>query len=308
MRKPALITLLGLLGLLTILLLWFIGKDFLAEKALEQPAHARMLFIGNSFTNNNELDQLVASLASELGPEWNEIYATRVAPAGYRWIDHLHDTENETAESPLRQLLVTGSDAARDWDLVVLQEQSQILGFGAQSPETAESRSAAAQLNQYAQNTGATVMLMLTWGYANGDPRNATLYPDYATMQFNITQGTYDLANQLSASGNPVFVIPAGRGFQLVYRDLANDAQDPLATNSLFRQLYAEDGQHPSLAGSYLAACIVVAAYTGESVADIEWQPRDLDGQYAEYLRSVADRVVFGAEFPPQPYPWSAQR
>lgn len=308
MRKSVMITLLGLLGLLTLLLLWFVTRDIFADRAAERPADARILFIGNSFTNNNELDQLVASLASHLGPEWNYIYATRVAPGGYKFVDHLHDIENETAESPQGQLLVTGSEAVRDWDLVVLQEQSQIIGFGEQSPETAESRSAAAQLNQYAQNTGATVMLMLTWGYANGDPRNAVLYPDYATMQFNLTQGTYDLANQLSAAGNQVFVIPAGRGFQLVYRDLANDAQDPLAPNSLFRQLYAEDGQHPSLAGSYLAACIVVAAYTGESVADIVWQPRELNEEYAAYLRSVADRVVFGAEFPPQPYPWSSQR
>ena len=305
MRKFSMMVLVSLFGLLTLLLLWFVMQEVLDERALERPADARMLFIGNSLTGNNELDQLAAALASELGSEWADIFAMRVAPGGYKIINHLQDVENEEANPLLRQLLVTGSEAARDWDLIVFQEQSQILGFSRQSPETAESFTAATQLHQYANSTGATVMLMLTWGYPDGDSRNATLYPEYPTMQNKLTQGTYDLANQHSASGSQVFVIPAGRGFQLIYRDLFNSDQDPLAPDSRFRQLYAEDGQHPSLAGTYLAACIVVAAYTGESMAEIDWQPRQLDDEFAAYLRSVADRVVFGAEFPPQPYPWS---
>ena len=305
MRKISMIVIVSLFGLLTLLLLWFVVQEILDERALEQPADARMLFIGNSFVGNNELDQLAASLASELGPEWDDIFAARIAPGGYKIVNHLQDTENEADDPLLRQLLVSGSDAARDWDLIVIQEQSQIPGFGEQNGERVESFAAALKLHQYASSTGATVMLFQTWGYADGDPGNASIYPGFVAMQGRLEQGTSALAARMSASGSQVFVIPAGRGFQLVYRDLLNDDQNPLAEGSLFRQLYADDGRHPSLSGSYLAACIVVAAYTGQSVADLDWAPRELDEDIAAYLRRVADRVVFGDEFPPLAYPWS---
>lgn len=306
MRKSVMITLIGLLGLLTLLLLWFVVQEILEERALEQPADARMLFIGNSFTENNELDRIVAQLASELGPEWDDIFATRVAPGGYKLVDHLGDVENSEANPLLRQLLVTGSAAARDWDLIVIQEQSQIPGFSRQAAENVESFAAAPQLHRYASDTGATIMLLETWGHAEGDPRNTSIFPDFLTMQNRLAQGTRELAAQMSASGNQVFVIPAGRGFQLVYQDVLNNDENPLAEGSFFRRLYAEDGRHPSLSGSYLAACIVVAAYTGQPVTEIDWRPRELDTTMAAYLRRVADRVVFGAEFAPQDYPWSS--
>ena len=305
MRKLSMIAILALFGLLTLLLLWFVIQEILDERALEQPADARMLFIGNSFTGNNELDQLAASLASELGPDWDDIFAIRVAPGGYKIIDHLQDIENEADDPLLRQLLVSGSDAARDWDLIIFQEQSQIPGFGEQNGERVASFAAALNLHQYASSNGATVMLFQTWGYADGDPGNASIYPGFVAMQGRLEQGTNALAARMSASGSQVFVIPAGRGFQLVYRDLLNDDQNPLAERSLFRQLYAEDGRHPSLSGSYLAACIIVAAYTGQSVAELDWAPRELDEDIAAYLRRVADRVMFGDEFPPLAYPWS---
>ena len=305
MRKFIMTLLVSLLIVLTILLIWFGLQPTLEQRDLEQPADIRLLFVGNSFTGNNELDQLVANLMENLGPEWEDVYSTRIAPGGYKFINHLRDVENAAANPTIHQLLVSGSDTARDWDFILIQEQSQILGFNAQQQEKVASFGAAAQLNQYARSTGATVMLMQTWGYADGDPNNSSLFPDYVTMQNQLTQGTFDFSRRMSANGNRVFVVPAGRGFQLVYQDLLRDGQDPLAQGSLFRELYAEDSKHPSLSGSYLAACVVTAVYTGQPVTEIEWTPRGLDAAFAAYLREITDRVVFGDEFPAQTYPWS---
>lgn len=293
MRKYVLPAILSLFALLTLFLLWQVGQNILAEGAIERPADARLLFIGNSFTNNNELDQLVAHLMSASGGDWKDTFATRVAPGGYTIGDHLLDVENGGADTPLHQMLVSGSDAMRDWDLVVIQEQSQILGFASQSPGKLASFNAAPQLQQVATETGAAVMILSTWGYVEGDPRNPSIFPDYVTMQNRLTQGANDLAARMSANGNEVVVIPAGRGFQLVYQDIVADGLDPLAQGSFFRQLYAEDNKHPSLSGSYLAASIVTAVYTQQPVADIDWRPRQLDDATAAYLRRVADRVVF---------------
>ncbi len=294
MRKFVMMTLISLLALLIFLLLWLGLQSILKQRALERPADARLLFIGNSFTNNNELDQLVVNLASNLDSERDDVFATRIAPGGYKFVNHLQDVENESANPRLRQLLISGSDAARDWDFIFIQEQSQTLGFAPQQREKVASFEAASQLNQYASDTGATVMIMLTWGYVDGDSFNSPIYPDYVTMQNRLTQGADDLATRLAANGNQVVVVPAGRGFQLLYQDLLNNGQDPLAQGSLFRELYAKDGKHPSLSGSYLTACIVTAVYTNQPVAEIEWVPEGLNNDFAAYLRQVADRVVFG--------------
>ncbi len=294
MRKYVMPTILSLFALLTLFLLWQVAQNILAEGAIERPADARLLFIGNSFTGNNELDQLVANLMSELGGDWDDTFATRIAPGGYTIEQHLLDAENSGADTSLSQMLVSGSDTVRDWNLIVIQEQSQILGFGNQSPGKVASFNAAPKLHQYASDTGAAVMILSTWGYIDGDPRNASIFPDYVTMQNRLTQGANDLATRMSANGSQVVVIPAGRGFRLVYQDMLSDGQDPLAQGSFFRQLYAEDAIHPSLSGSYLAASIVTAVYTQQAVSEIDWAPQQLDENTAAYLRRVADRVVFG--------------
>ena len=273
--------------------------------SLEQPAEHRLLFIGNSFTGNNELDQLVSNLLNEAGNGRQDNFTTRSTTGGYKFIDHIQDIEDESREAALRQLLVTGSETARDWDWVVLQEQSQVLGFAPHNGERVASFSAASRLNQVANQTAATVMVMSTWGYVFGDEGNSTIFPDYLTMQRSLVIGAKELAATLSSQERAVYVIPAGWGFQLVYQDLNNAGLDPLAEGSRFRALYANDDKHPSLSGSYLAACIATAVYIGQPVTNISWKPRGIDQDVATYLRSVADRVVFGDEYPPQNYPWN---
>ncbi|MCP5097422.1 MAG: DUF4886 domain-containing protein [Chloroflexi bacterium] len=293
MFKFGKMVLVSLVVLMVLFMGWFVIQTILDEREIEQPTQHRLLFIGNSFTNNNALDQIVAELMSNMGAEWDDVFGKRVAPGGYRISYHLYDVENSADDPLLRQLLVSGSDTTRDWDLIVIQEQSQVLGFGELSGQTARSFDAALKLHQHLEQADATVMLMLTWGYANGDPGNESLYPDYETMQNRLASGTYDLAAKMSANGSQVLVIPAGRGFQTVYQDLLGVDRDPLAQDSIFRQLYGSDGKHPSLSGSYLTACIVTAVYTNQPVSDVNWAPTELDADLAAYLRNVTDRVVF---------------
>lgn len=294
MRRPLLLTLFFISGIVIIVLVWTLLRNGSIDQDLERPSDHRILFIGNSFTANNSLDQLVASFLKESNPAYDDVFTTRIAPGGYNFVSHLSDA-NSVDGPRIRPLLVDGSDAMRDWETVVLQEQSQTLGFGAQNSERIASFQAAAQLQQLAYDNGAAVMLMQTWGYFQGDQQNAAIYPDYVTMQQRLVQGTATLATQLSTAERRVKVIPVGRAFQLIYDDLIRDGQDPLAQDSLFKTLYADDGRHPSLSGSYLAACVFTAVYTNAPVSFIDWKPRGIDRPTAEYLRGVADRVVFSS-------------
>ncbi len=267
-----------------------------------RPADVRMLFIGNSFIHYNDLDQMVARLAQEVKPEWETVLSVRVAPGGYRLIQHLADALDETNNPILRQLLLSGPPEARQWDLVVLQGQSRIPGLSSDHPETQAFRQAVAGLHALAGNAGAATMLYLTWGYPEGDtmPENTALYPDYTTMQNRLTFGYFSTAEAASISGNLAYVAPVGLAFQAIYDALEN----PLEANSRFRQLYDADNIHPSLAGSYLAASVITAAYTGRRVAGVSYVPDRLNQSYAAYLRQIADFVVFDNQDSPQRYPW----
>lgn len=283
------------------------GNELAPPENVERPADQRFLFIGNSFTFYNNLDQMVARLAEEAVPEWNDVLATRYAPGGWKLTQHLADAQNPNSTAPIREYLITGSDVMRDWDLVVLQGQSQVAGFDSGQASKQQLLAAVPELVRYADDTGATTLFMMTWGYAEGDAMNPGYYSDYLEMQGHIWRG-YDELAQAGARvrlNAPVYVAPAGLGYQQVYRDIEAEGNNPLAAGSRFRQLYSDDMRHPGLPGSYLAANIVVASYTGQRMSAVDWVPPGLDAEFAAYLRDVADRVVFGTRFGSRNYPWN---
>lgn len=286
---------------------FFMESDTLDIGELDRPADQRVLFIGNSYTAYNDLHTLTARLMEQTNPAWNDVLAGRHVPGGQTFADHVLTLEDNTANPPLRQALVTGSDTLRAWDVVVLQEQSQIPGFDARNSQTAASLRAAAQLQAYIQPNGAVTLLFMTWGRRDGDSMNPDIYPNYRAMQQRLWDGYDRLAAEMRQQ-NPnaqVYVAPAGLAFFVVYSDDEAAGRNPTASDAVFYSLYVDDGSHPSLAGSYLAAATITAAYTGQRVTDLSFVPNGLSAERARYLREVADRTVFGNLFPGRDYPWN---
>lgn len=284
-----------------------LGDDSLDIDAVDRPADQRLLFIGNSYTHYNDLDEMVATMLQQSVPEWNDVLTGREAPGGQRFVNHLAVVEDSAANPPLRQALVTGSDTLRAWDAVVLQEQSQIIGFALQDNDTTESFASAARLhNDYIRPTGATTLLFMTWGRRDGDDLNPGIYPNFLAMQQRLSDNTDLLAERLRAQGGDAYVLPVGLAFFTVYRDTEANGQTPTASGTRFHALYDGDGSHPSLAGSYLAAATIAVAYSGRPVVDIGYVPNGLNADEARYYREVADRVVLGGEFPGRRYPWNS--
>jgi hypothetical protein len=249
-----------------------------------------MLFLGNSYTFYNDLDQRVAELFAAAG---ESVAAERVANGGWRFVDHLEAID--TAGTPSAEALTR----AHTW--FVLQEQSQIPGFPQAQREFRDSLAAAVELDARAAGNGAGTLFLMTWGRRDGDSTNPDRYPDFPTMSALLDEGYLAYAEAASEDGSPAYVAPAGRAWTRVYEDVLAEGADPLAAGSAFHGLYDADGSHPSPRGSFLTACVVYASLTGASPQGL---PAPVGVPDADYLAGVAADVVLGAD--DLTFPWTA--
>ncbi len=173
------------------------------EALASTPADARILMVGNSLTYCNDLDQVVGRLAASIEGFGKELFVLRIASTGYRMTDHARNLFSRARETALRQVLLSGAESMRTWDYVVLQDQSQILGRDvAKNPSTRATVRAAKAIHKQALQAGATGVLMMTWGFWDGDhaPKSRKRYPDFPTMSRRIEDGYRYLSRELSAS------------------------------------------------------------------------------------------------------------
>lgn len=160
--------------------------------------------------------------------------------------------------------------AASKWDFVVLQEQSQI-------PAVDQSRNnqmypAARFLVNQIKEAGGVPILFLTWAHRDGWRENG--FPDFKSMQFKIDRGYLQIAHELLTA-----VAPVG------YAWLLATGQNPGLT------LWQEDGSHPTLQGTYLAACVFYAAIFLQSPFGLSYTA-DLPKETALFLQQIAGITV----------------
>lgn len=214
-----------------------------------------LLMVGNSFTNANGLEEMVQGLLEET--THHPVYALRFQHGGAKFVEHATDTN------------LAAMMTERTWTWVVLQEQSEIPGFWQTDyvQEYKDSLQAALVLNDWVREKAhAETFLLMTWGRRTADPYNPTLFPDFSTMQARVAAGYINMQHHLSTADRPVRIAPAGLAFKTVYQQVqAAGIEDPTANGTAFANLYADDGIHPSLAGSYLVACVIYATLTGRT-------------------------------------------
>ncbi len=201
----------------------------------------RVLFIGNSYTYNNNLPALLEGLARSATPPLR-VRTRAVTRPGIRLQQHWDRGE---ALMALQQ---------GPWDYVVLQEQST-LGLlliegrhEVNDPELAF-HPYARRFAEEARKVGAQPLFLLTWARR-----------DTPEAQARLTQAYMSVAQEIGAP-----IIPAGLAWEH-----ARQEQPELV-------LYRQDGSHPSPAGSYLTAAVLYATLTGSSpeglVASISGHP-----------------------------------
>jgi len=104
-------------------------------------------------------------------------------------------------------------------------------------------------------------------------------------MQDAVTQGYAEYAQKLLSEmnsaalpHNEVLIAPVGE----IWRQVYHDTNAPVS----FAQLFNDDGTHPSLHGSYLAACTIFSSITRASPVGM-WRPAGVRAEEAAYLQQV---------------------
>jgi uncharacterized protein DUF4886 len=238
-----------------------LGPVASGDLALARGNHAglRVLFVGNSFTFKNDLPALVHQLAAGDGGT-RPIFAVQYTAGGWR-------LRRAARDDGLTKLLKEVR-----WDVVVLQEQSQIPSL---SPDVLrrETYPFAHALQTKIAQARAHTLLFMTWGYRLGDRRNVS-GDTYATMQSRLEEGYSDLGRELGAG-----VAPVGLAWAEALRRRPQ------------LELWASDGRHPSLRGSYLAACVFYAVLSHREPTASRFTG-ELPQADARFLQRVAADVV----------------
>ena len=214
------------------------------------PAHFRVLFIGNSYTYFNNLPEMFAKLAEsgKRGP----VDVEMVAPGGYRLKDHWE-------KGKAREVLHDGK-----WDYVVLQDQSTLgVTYWVEGKAHVTSdvifHPYALMWAEEVRKAGATPTFFLTWA-GKDTPEDQPALNDAYTRAAKESQSR---------------VAPVGVAWQQVRQ------QNPAL--SLF---YVGRGSHPSVEGSYLAACALYATIFESSPVGlpgkIDGHPVNLDTEKVE--------------------------
>ena len=223
----------------------------------------KVLFIGNSYTDVNSLPTLFFNVSASTG---DDVFVASNTPGGCTF--QLHCT-NQSAT-----MIQQGG-----WDFVVLQEQSQLPAFPIAQVQ-ANCFPYAAQLNQMieAYNPCAETVFYMTWGRKYGDQQNAQFFPPIGTYE-GMDSLLYERYMQMTQDNNAI-VSPVGRVWRYI------------RTNYPTIELYSSDNSHPSLEGSYAAACAMYVAILRKDPTLIV-NYCGLDPNTAQIIQNVAKTVVF---------------
>lgn len=254
-------------------------------------ASTSVLILGDSYSAaNGGLDAMLRNLFSSAG-DHRRITAVVHPGADFEW----HAGQAAIFGTADNEALKAGSSKG----YVVLQDRSHVPAFCCNGPDTdyygefVQSIEALPDLDSMAKDIGAAVILLQTWGRRDGAPE--PFLPGFVEMNELVKQGYEKYAKILEKDGRKPLVAPVGQAFRLLYDTQA--LVDTHQHNSTFRNLYAEDGSHPSALGSYLAACVLYATISKSSPVGLPSEPGISESQRDE-LQASAHTAVFGTEPP----------
>jgi hypothetical protein len=205
---------------------YFFGAFLLLIATNAHAKKLKVLFIGNSYTDVNNLPEIVKQIAASMN---DTLEYSKSTPGGYTFNQHVTNAAT------------LGLIAQGGWDYVVLQEQSQYPSFPISQVQN-EVFPFARKLDSliHAASPCAKTVFYMTWGRKNGDQDNCAGWPPVCTYQG--MDSLLQLRYTMMAEMNNAWISPVGKVWRY------------LRTNNQGIELYSADGSHPSAAGSYAAA------------------------------------------------------
>lgn len=222
----------------------------------------KVLFIGNSYTEVNNLPQLISKACTSVG---DTISYSSSTSGGCTFQQHLSISSS---------LIQQGG-----WDYVVLQEQSQLPSFpdGQFYQECYPyAQQLCEMIRQY--NPDAKIVFYMTWGRKNGDQNNCQFFSPLCTYEG--MDSLLNLRYMIMAVDNHTLVSPVG----YVWHNIRDNHPEI--------ELYQSDESHPSLAGSYAAACTFYSILFEKNPDNITFNP-GIDDQMANIIRNTTKNLVY---------------
>jgi hypothetical protein len=223
-----------------------------------------VLFVGNSYTYVNDLPNLVKQIALSFG---DTLVHESSTPGGSSF--NAHSTNTQTLNKINQQ----------QWDYVVLQAQSQEPSLSPSYVNTNVLPAAQVLIDAIESNSLCTEPLFfMTWGRKFGDASNCVAYPPVCTylgMQERLRTRYLDMTFTNDARCSPV-----GMAWK---KSIEIDST---------LNLYSSDNSHPSIYGSYLAACTFYSSIFKKSAVGSTYWPNAIDSASAYILQQIGSSTV----------------
>lgn len=216
----------------------------------------KILFVGNSHTYTNDLPGMFFEMA-QAGGHGVDVYDLT---EGSYTLQRFSDPEDELGE------ILTDALQSEPWDFVVLQENTNAaVAFNAKKDMYPYAR----KLDEMIKAAGGQTAFLMTWA-----PEEGAGAFSREMLQGQLAAGYRTIAEELDA-----LLIPGGEVFA---KALEQDEE---------LQLWGEDGQHPSVEGTYLAACTAYALLFQETPVGNPYLA-DLDQDKAQELQGMAQAFI----------------
>jgi hypothetical protein len=243
-----------------IIFILFVGTISFGSVALSQQRDTvRILFIGNSYTYENDMPSLLREMAKAAN---RPLYVDESTVGGFSLEQHAG--YGVTIDKIME----------RRWDFVVLQEQSMIPAIPYYRDNSMYP--AARKLDAMIKSVGGKTIFFLTWGRRVGGQQTIGAYSsppfkDFFQMQDSLTTAYRRIAVELSAG-----LCPIGLAWKLAFR------ADPNAA------LWQMDNSHPASEGAYLSACVMFATVLGSSPEGNTYLAPNVDALLLPYYQKLA--------------------
>ncbi len=222
-----------------------------------------VLFLGNSYTSVNNLPKMIADVSISAG---DTLTYSSNTPGGCTLKQHCF---NQSMEK-----ICEGG-----WDAVVIQEQSQYPAFPDWQVEQDVFPYAKRLVDSvYAYSPCAEPLFYMTWGHKYGDQFNAEAFPPLGTYEG--MDSLLALRYRQMADSNDASLCPVGRVWHW------------LRDNHSEIELYQNDNSHPSVAGSYAAACAFYTLIFKKDPLNITYIP-SMSPTEADVIRMAVKQLVY---------------
>jgi hypothetical protein len=214
-----------------------------------------VLFIGNSYTMQSR--GVLQSLLKAEQVKWNMTFITK---GGFTLAKHLQNPQNIDLMK------------SKKWDAIILQEQSQTPAYSNLRKGYFESLK---QIQNMYKKDKTPIYLFSSWGRRDGDKQNKKAAPTYDKMQSMLDEAFTEGAKKYKMTSLPI---------NKLWREVMET--DP----HLGKELYKNDGSHPSAKGAYLVALSLYCTLEKVPVSQVRFSG-DLDAKQYEEVQKLATKI-----------------